>query len=173
MINNNRVAVIIAARGGSKRLPRKNIYTIWGKPMIYWPIRAAHNSMYIDDVFVSTEDPEIKKISLDAGSNVIDRPNDLADDVTHKHQAILHAYKAIEDSDAHQTPDIVIALQANSPDIMSKDIDAALEKLIKYDRWEVISMDSNLLQNGAFRIQLNHAVVNNSPSAVAAAYVVD
>ena len=51
-----KVVAIIPARGGSKRLPRKNIYPIWGKPMLYWSVLAAKQSKYIDEVWVTTED---------------------------------------------------------------------------------------------------------------------
>src|SRR3989344_1326392 len=124
MIQNLNVAAIIAARGGSKRLPRKNVYPIWGQPMIYWPIQAARHSKYIDDIFVSTEDREIKVIAEQAGAKIINRPSELADDQTIKQRVICLAFKIISESPTYQTPNIVVSLQANSPDIKSKDLDA-------------------------------------------------
>ena len=61
MFNENKVLCLIPARGGSKRLKRKNIYPVFGKPMIFWSINAAKNSKYIKNVWVTTEDKEIKK----------------------------------------------------------------------------------------------------------------
>ena len=65
-----KVIAIIPARGGSKRLPRKNIFPIWGKPLIYWSIKAAKESKYITDVWVSTEDDEIARIAIKNGAKV-------------------------------------------------------------------------------------------------------
>ena len=59
MINQKKVLAIIPARGGSKRLPRKNILDLGGKPLIAWTIEAAKNCDYVDRVVVSTEDDEI------------------------------------------------------------------------------------------------------------------
>jgi CMP-N-acetylneuraminic acid synthetase len=58
-----KITAIIPARGGSKRLSRKNIYPIWGKPMLSWSIKAAKQSKLISDVWVSTEDEEIIKVA--------------------------------------------------------------------------------------------------------------
>lgn len=71
---------IIPARGGSKRIPRKNIKPFLGKPIIFYPIRACLE--VFDKVIVSTEDPEIKEVSLSFGAEVYDRPQNLADDLT-------------------------------------------------------------------------------------------
>ena len=56
------IIAIIPARGGSKRLHRKNIYPIWGKPLLHWSIKAALDSKRIDAVWVTTEDDEIAKV---------------------------------------------------------------------------------------------------------------
>ena len=71
---------IIPARGGSKRIPRKNITDINGVSMIAYPIKAALKSEIFSEVLVSTEDAEIKKIAETAGARIIDRPPDLASD---------------------------------------------------------------------------------------------
>jgi len=71
---------IIPARGGSKRLKRKNIYPVFDKPMIAWSIEACQRSQFIDEVLVSTEDDEIATVAASFGAQVIKRPNDLADD---------------------------------------------------------------------------------------------
>lgn len=71
---------IIPARGGSKRIPRKNIVDINGFPMMGYPIRASLESDVFADVIVSTEDPEIASIALSLGAKVIERPAELATD---------------------------------------------------------------------------------------------
>ncbi|SVB97878.1 uncharacterized protein METZ01_LOCUS250732, partial [marine metagenome] len=61
---------IIPARGGSKRLPRKNILDLAGKPLIAWTIEAALNSKYIDRIVVSTDNQEIATIAKEHGALV-------------------------------------------------------------------------------------------------------
>lgn len=75
-----RPIAIIPARGGSKRIPRKNIVDMNGKPMIAYPIAATLESGIFSDVIVSTEDAEIKEIALSCGAKVSDRPAALATD---------------------------------------------------------------------------------------------
>ena len=77
---------ILTARGGSKRVPRKNIKEFMGKPMIAWPIAAALESGCFEHVFVSTEDEEIARIATTYGAEVpYLRSIELADDYTHAH----------------------------------------------------------------------------------------
>ena len=74
---------VIPARGGSKRIPRKNIKKFCGKPMIGYAIEAAIKSKIFDHIIVSTDDLEIKNVSLQAGAEVpFLRPKELADDHT-------------------------------------------------------------------------------------------
>ena len=74
---------IIPARGGSKRIPRKNIKLFCGKPMIAWSIEAALNSECFEQVIVSTDDEEIASIARNYGADVpFVRPKNLADDQT-------------------------------------------------------------------------------------------
>jgi len=80
MYNEKQILCFILARGGSKGVPRKNIKQLYGKPLIAHSIDVAKKSHYIDKIYVSTEDEEIKKISIFNGANVIDRPQELATD---------------------------------------------------------------------------------------------
>lgn len=83
---------IIPARGGSKRIPRKNIKIFAGKPMISWVINAARQSCCFDRIIVSTDDPEVAQISIDSGAEVpFIRPEELADDHTGTIPVVAHA----------------------------------------------------------------------------------
>ena len=73
---------IIPARGGSKRLKRKNCLDLHGKPLIAWTINAALQSSIFERVFVTTEDHEIAEISLIYGAELLTRPEHLADDAS-------------------------------------------------------------------------------------------
>lgn len=81
---------IIPARGGSKRLKRKNCLFLHGKPLIAWSIMAALESCIFTDVFVSTDDDEIADIALQYGALILERPIDLADDISRVDQVCLH-----------------------------------------------------------------------------------
>ena len=83
---------IIPARGGSKRIPRKNIKPFHGQPMIAYAIRAALASGSFDKVIVSTDDAEIAQVAREAGAEVpFTRPPDLSDDHTPTVPVIAHA----------------------------------------------------------------------------------
>lgn len=83
---------IIPARGGSKRIPRKNIRPFFGKPMIAWSIEAAIASDCFDQVIVSTDDSEIASIAVDFGAEVpFLRPSSLSDDYATSTEVVKHA----------------------------------------------------------------------------------
>lgn len=83
---------VIPARGGSKRIPRKNIKDFCGKPMISWSIKAAHESKLFEHVVVSTDDEEIAEVAREYGAEVpFVRPTELADDMTPTVPVIAHA----------------------------------------------------------------------------------
>lgn len=142
-----RIAVIIPARGGSKRLKNKNIAPLWGKPMIYWALQAALGVTDKSDIFVSTESKKVKDVIQNLDFNVIDRLPELAEDHVPKMDAVRHAYFSLE-----KDYDVVVSLQANSPEIHSSHLNEALEVLDRFGRDELFSVDSDLMQNAAFRI---------------------
>ena len=83
---------VIPARGGSKRIPRKNIKDFCGKPMIAWSIEVAKNSNLFDSIIVSTDDEEIAEISIKYGAQVpFTRPQELSNDFSGTTEVIAHA----------------------------------------------------------------------------------
>jgi N-acylneuraminate cytidylyltransferase len=86
---------IITARGGSKRVPRKNIRPFRGRPLIAWPIRAALDSQLFDKVLVSTEDAEIAAVGVECGAKILPRPAELADDFSTTSDVLEHALKTL------------------------------------------------------------------------------
>ncbi len=80
MFNNNKILVVIPARGGSKGIPRKNIRLLDGKPLIAYSIEIAKASAYVDDIVVTTDDSEIALLSEKFGASVIRRSEELARD---------------------------------------------------------------------------------------------
>lgn len=88
---------IIPARGGSKRIPRKNIRVMAGLPMLGWPIRVAQASGLFDEIVVTTDDGEVARIAQELGATrVLDRPADLADDFTPLRPVLNHAIRQVE-----------------------------------------------------------------------------
>ena len=164
-----RILAIIPARGGSKRLKKKNIYPIWGKPMISWAIKAAQESQYINEVWVSTEDKEIKKIAKEYGAKIHNRDPRFSKGWVYKMEAIREAAAFIERKKGR--PNIVISLQANSPEITATILDDAIDVFIENDRDELMSVDSNLMMNAAFRIMKGGYVYQRDLSTKSGAYI--
>jgi N-acylneuraminate cytidylyltransferase len=104
---------VIPARGGSKRLPKKNILPFAGSPLICHSIALARSLRAIERVCVSTDDAEIARISKDAGAEIVMRPAELATDRSTTASAIRHALLMLADTGARA--DAVITLQPNCP----------------------------------------------------------
>ena len=139
MIGDKRLLAVIPARGGSKRLPRKNILDLAGKPLIAWTIEAALGSKYIDRVVVSTDDGEIADISKQFGADVpFIRPIELASDEATSIDVVLHSLKELEMQKDHY--DFIVLLQPTSPLRTTEHIDKAIEQLIERDDDAVISV---------------------------------
>jgi N-acylneuraminate cytidylyltransferase len=102
---------IIPARGGSKRLPNKNILSLGAIPLLVHSILyAQQNNDIIDEVYVSTDDVAIKKIALEYGAKVIDRPDNLSGDFEPTVSVLKHVLEFIE-----RDVDHLILLQATNP----------------------------------------------------------
>ena len=114
---------IIPARGGSKRLPRKNVLDLAGKPLVAWSIEAGLQSQYIDKVIVTSDDEEILKIAKKFGSDTIKRPDELASATATSFSAIKHTIDKLNNYD------YIVLLQPTSPLRTSTHLDRAIELL--------------------------------------------
>lgn len=86
------IAAVIPARGGSKRIPRKNIKSFCGKPMLAWPIQAAKEAGIFDAILVSTDDDEVAAVAEAYGAEVpFRRPAELANDHAPTLPVVAHA----------------------------------------------------------------------------------
>lgn len=109
----NKIVAIITARGGSKGLPRKNVLDLCGKPLIAHTIEAAIKSSIFDKIIVTTDDEEIKEVSIKYGADVINRPKELASDTASSLDVIEHSlYSLIE---LGETYTHFVLLQPTSP----------------------------------------------------------
>jgi len=123
------IVAIIAARGGSKRLPRKNILPLAGKPLITYTIEAAKGSQRLSRIIVSTDDSEIAKVATDHGAEVpFMRPPELARDESPSIDVVKHATEWLELRGA--PIDAVVLLQPTSPLRRCQHIDEAIKMFI-------------------------------------------
>ncbi len=121
-----KILAIILARGGSKSIPKKNIISVAGKPLIAWTIESARESKKIQRVVVSTDTEEIAAVARDYGADVpFLRPAELAEDHTPDLPAFQHALAWLKEHE-HYEPDIVVQLWATSPYRRAGDIDRAI-----------------------------------------------
>lgn len=119
---------IIPARGGSKRIPRKNIKLFDGKPMLAYAILAAKNSGLFGNIIVSTDDEEISSIAKEWGAETpFVRPADLANDYTATVPVIAHAIRACEEMGRHI--DVACCIYPGVPFIQTDDLKGALALL--------------------------------------------
>jgi len=131
---------IIPARGGSKGIPKKNIYPICGKPLIAWTIKAANGSKHISRTILSSDSIEIIDIARKYGVEApFVRPRKLAEDDTPALPVIRHAVDWLKENEKY-VPDYIVLLQPTSPLRTSKHIDEALEKLINSDADSIVSV---------------------------------
>jgi len=123
---------IIPARGGSKRIPRKNIKSFCGQPMICYSIKAAIESGVFDHIIVSTDDIEIADVARKCGAEVpFMRPKKLANDHTQTRPVVIHAIEMIEKIIGKV--DNVCCMYATAPLVQSEDIKLALGVLSEQD----------------------------------------
>lgn len=138
MIGQYRVTALIPARGGSKRLPRKNVKLLGDKPLIAWSIEAALASKYIDRVIVSTDDDEIKQVSEQYGAEVpFLRPEHLSNDHASSFDVIKHSIRFVR---LDQENELIVLLQPTSPLRLVSEIDAALEFFLTKNAKGVVSI---------------------------------
>jgi N-acylneuraminate cytidylyltransferase len=125
---------VIPARGGSKRIPRKNIKDFCGKPMIAWSIEVAKASGLFDHIIVSTDDAEIADVAKQWGAEVpFMRPADLSNDHAGTTEVIAHATQWAIDQGWPVTA--VCCIYATAPFVQAEDIQRGLEALESGD-WE-------------------------------------
>jgi pseudaminic acid cytidylyltransferase len=132
---------IIPARGGSKRIPHKNIKDFLGKPIIAYSIEAALESQLFDDIIVSTDDEEIAKVAREYGASVpFMRPKELADDFTGTGDVINDAVKWLNNSGKNY--DYICTIYATAPLLQPKYLIEAFNKLINTDATNVFPATS-------------------------------
>lgn len=126
---------VIAARGGSKGIPHKNLLDLCGKPLIAWTVEQACAARGVDVVAVSSDSEQILAAAEAAGAVGVRRPDDISGDLASSESAWLHALEAVDARLGRF--ERIVALQATSPIREPGDIDAALET---FDRDQLDSL---------------------------------
>ena len=127
------VLALIGARGGSTGIKRKNIFPLFGEPLIYYTIVAAKDSKYITRIVVSTDDEEIAKIARDLGAETpFIRPKKFATSTASAESFLKHALGWLEEHEKYK-PDIVVYLQLTDLRRKRGIIDKCVEKLVAND----------------------------------------
>lgn len=134
-MGDQRVVAIIPVRGGSRGIPRKNARLLAGRPLLVYGIEAAQKSLLIDEVYVSTDDPELAELARRSNARVLDRPWQLAEANVGLDEVIHDAVRTLEAQG--ERCDYVVTLQATSPLIRPQTLDAAVSKCMR-DGYETV-----------------------------------
>jgi len=135
-----KVLAVIAARGGSKGLPQKNILPVVDKPLIAYSIEAALKSSLLDRTIVSTDDDEIAEVAKRFGAEIpFLRPSQLAEDDSLAQPVIAHAAQWLEEHEGY-LPDYLMLLQPTSPLRTANDIDNAITIALENDADGVVGL---------------------------------
>jgi N-acylneuraminate cytidylyltransferase len=152
-----RTLAVIAARGGSKGIPNKNLIDICGKPLLAWTVIQAKGARGVDAVAVSSDSDAILAAAEAAGAIGVRRPEDISGDLASSESAWLHALEAVDRT--HGPFERIVALQATSPIRESSDIEMAL------DTFEREQLDS-LLSVCEVEDYFNWRIGSNGPEAI-------
>ncbi len=124
------IVALLLGREGSVGFPGKNLYPVLGRPLMEYPLLAALNSKYVNEVYVSTDSPKIKEISVKHGAFVIDRPAYLCTRDALGEDAYVHGYKYIK-NELKKDVELIVLLFCNAATVDIKLMDDGIEILRK------------------------------------------
>lgn len=136
------IIAILAGRKGSKGFPGKNMYKVCGKPLSYYPLKAALDCPQIDEVYLTTDDEKLVKLGAEYGAKIIRRPAYLCSDKALSSDVYIHAYNIAQDENKNKIIDIIVILMCNAPMITTKTLTkgiSILKKNPKYDSAVTVS----------------------------------
>ena len=138
--------IVIPAQLVSRRLPKKNMHLLNGKPMLYYTIEAAKKSKLTDKIFVSTESDEVIDYAKEMGVEAIKRGEDLLGDVP-----VVEVYRDVVRKAGVDNIEYVVALQPDHPD-RTLDVDEAIEKAVSESATDLYTLERGGVRNGSIRI---------------------
>lgn len=109
------VAAVLTGRKLSKGFPGKNLYPVLGRPLAYYPLKAALDCDLVDRVYMSTDDEALMKLAEDYGAEVIRRPAELCSDTALSGDVFVHAYEAVKERNPDKEIEFLVLLMCNAP----------------------------------------------------------
>ena len=122
------IVAILIGRDGSVGIPKKNVHSILNRPLMSYPLLAAQNSKFVDEVYVSTDSKDIIAVGKSLGAKIIDRPKELATSEAIVEDAYVHAYEFIKNKTKEEI-ELVVLLMCNAVSILPETIDKGIEIL--------------------------------------------
>ena len=147
---------LLSGRKGSKGFPNKNIHSLFGRPLMEYPLRAALNAKSVDRMYVSTDSEEIIRIAKSVSPEVraIARPAELAQDGSFLEDVLLHAYHWIN-KDIGEEPEFIVIVLCNAATVKTEIIEQGIEMLRKDPEADSVATVTLLNQYSPVRAKKN------------------
>jgi GTP:adenosylcobinamide-phosphate guanylyltransferase len=129
------ICALLLGREGSSGFPGKNVYPVFGRPLMTYPLMAAKDSQYVNQVFVSTDSPKIMEIARKYGASIIERPPELCTSTALGEDAYIHGYHVITKI-LGEKPELLVLLFCNAATIDSKTIDEGITTLKNHPEYD-------------------------------------
>ncbi len=124
------IMALLIGRGGSVGFPNKNVHPILNRPLMSYPLLAALNSKYVDELYVSTDCKKIEGVAKNFKANIIKRPAELATSNSLVEDVFTHGYKYVK-NELKKKIEFIVILMCNAPMILPSTIDEGIEVLRK------------------------------------------
>ena len=132
---------ILPARGGSRRIPRKNIKLFHGKPIIYYSIKAAQDSGLFDAIYVSTDDAEIASVAKQCGARYMDRTEEFARDEVGTQEIMRQAMLYFDGVSSGPRYEYACCIYPCSPMLDEEDLRFAYNRLLGWPQFNYVKID--------------------------------
>lgn len=130
------IIALLMGRKGSKGFPGKNLYSVLGRPLAYYPMKAAKNCPEIDKVYISTNDEHLMELASKNDIEIIRRPSELCTDEALGEHVYVHAYNIAKDNNKDKMIEFIVLLMCNAATVTSATISEGIRILRKYPTYD-------------------------------------
>jgi len=123
------IVALLMGRKKSKGFPGKNLYKVLGKPLAYYPMKAARDCQEIDRVYLSTDDEQLMSLTIESGVEIIERPPELCTDEALGDDVYIHGYNFAKKRNEESKIELIVLLMCNAPAITSETITQGIKVL--------------------------------------------
>lgn len=123
------IVAILMGRKGSKGFPGKNLHILMGKPLAYYPMKAAKDCPEVDKVYISTDDERLMELADKNGVEVIKRPPELCSDEALGEHVYVHAYNVVKNMSKEQELELIVLLMCNAATVTANTISEGIKVL--------------------------------------------